>query len=153
MSVLGAKVLRHSAPAYIMPMFFGTLSAAGLVYLTRHFIYENPQDIRYRTRESTIRLARKTKVALLIGYGMCIPMFGLACLGLSDPEKMNRTISAISPYRFLLTSGDERLMVVFSLLGVTVLTAILGAFYSRRIMLVGLSTTVIVIVMSIPLLQ
>lgn len=102
--VLGFPILRAvgSDDSYFVPALFLMLSATGLAFMTRHFVYNEPHQIWSRSRAAVIVLSRSTKIALGIGYSMCVPMFVLGCIAIFQPSLMVAIIRAISPMRFLL---------------------------------------------------
>lgn len=103
--VVGAPVLRfverkHSG--YFMPGSFALVAASGVMFMTRYFVYAEPRLLFRRERAVSISLSRDTKIALGIGYVMCVPMFVLGSVGLLSPLWFERTIRTLSPMRLLL---------------------------------------------------
>ncbi len=103
--VAGAVVLpalRGPNWPYFSPLMFLLLASVGLVFMARFFIYAHPENILDRTRAEESVITKRTKVLLLFGFAMCVPMFSLGCIGLIDPPLMARIISILSPMRLLL---------------------------------------------------
>lgn len=103
--VVGVPVLASLRGRYwphLFPLMFLLLASVGLVFMARFFIYAYPENILDRTRAEKPVITKQTKILLLVGFAMCVPMFALGCIGLIDPPLMGRIISVLSPMRLLL---------------------------------------------------
>lgn len=101
--IVAASALRvRSLPeSYAFPMIFLAAGFAGIMYMTRFFIYEYPERVWDRRRAVCISIPRSKKVALGLGCTMCIPLLILGSVGLHDLRLMNRLITALSPFTWL----------------------------------------------------
>src|SRR5687768_2107343 len=90
------KAHRHQSWPYFMPLTFVGLGLLGMVFMTRFFVYAYPERVWDRTRAAAISIPRPKKIALALGYSMCVPMFVLGCVGLFSPSLMFRVVSLIS---------------------------------------------------------
>ncbi len=96
------RALRGAQWPYFTPLLFTLLSAVGIVYMLRFFIYANPEQILDRQLATSISLSSDKKLALKVGFAMCVPMLFFGCLGLISPPAMEKLIWFLSPMRFIM---------------------------------------------------
>lgn len=96
------RVLANRGWPYFMPLTFVALSATGLVFMARFFIYEYPEHLFDRTIKRSGKFSNRTRLALRCGFAMCALMLTFGAIGLYDPALMNRIVSTLSPMRLFL---------------------------------------------------
>ena len=83
--------------AYTMPIIFVCVSLAGVSYLTRYFVYQNPENLLDRRITENTGFSHQQKSGLVAGYGACLIMLPLGIIGLINPSMMESIVSKLSP--------------------------------------------------------